>query len=413
LLGKKFYYITAERNIVPEPETTVMEAKPNGDGITTIISTIINRAQYDSRIVQQKLLLEIVKIVQPDIELSAIIPQKLENNSWEIFFETEDETRIALSKMGSGIKTILQVLTNLIVLPVINNTKTSDCVFAFEELENNLHPAMQRRLFEYLATFTIANNTTLFITTHSNVVIDIFGNDADAQIVHIKKEGNVTVARSTNSFDSTKIVLKDLGIKASDILQSNGVIWVEGPSDRNYLNRWISLVNDKLQEGLHYSILPYGGRVLSNFCFDYDWLEKELIPLLKINTNAFVVIDKDGKTISDKLNTTKLRIQREIGEDNCWITKGREIENYLSKSTLEKWLAEKHTINATIEIDSQRKIEDILNTSMEKMPFKYDANKSMYSREITDFIQHENLEVLDLKHKINSLVAAIDNWNCK
>ncbi len=32
-------------------------------------------------------------------------------------------------------------------------------------------------------------------------------------------------------------ILSDIGFKASDILQANGVIWVEGPSDRIYINR--------------------------------------------------------------------------------------------------------------------------------------------------------------------------------
>ena len=32
-------------------------------------------------------------------------------------------------------------------------------------------------------------------------------------------------------------VLSNLGIRASELLQSNGVIWVEGPSDRVYIKR--------------------------------------------------------------------------------------------------------------------------------------------------------------------------------
>ena len=60
---------------------------------------------------------------------------------------------------------------------------------------------------------------------------------------------------------------------------------------------------------MHYVIMFYGGKLLSNLCFDFDWLQKEVIPLLKINCNAFVVIDRDGKTISTKLNETKKRIQ--------------------------------------------------------------------------------------------------------
>jgi hypothetical protein len=188
---------------------------------------------------------------------------------------------------------------------------------------------------------------------------------------------------------------------------------VEGPSDRNYINKWISLIDPFLKEGLHYSILPYGGRLLANFCFDYEWLQSELIPLLRINTNAFVVIDKDGKTVSDKLNNTKLRIQQEVGEQNCWITKGREIENYLSGSTLQRWLQERHGIKGNVITNPQEKIENFLDSSIENLKVKYNASKSIYSNEIIDFICHEDLEVLDLKHSINLLIATIKDWNAK
>ena len=33
-------------------------------------------------------------------------------------------------------------------------------------------------------------------------------------------------------------MLNDLDVRASDLLQSNGIIWVEGPSDRIYIKRW-------------------------------------------------------------------------------------------------------------------------------------------------------------------------------
>jgi predicted ATP-dependent endonuclease of OLD family len=369
--------------------------------------------QYDSNLIQNELLTELTKILFPDIELVNIVSQRHGSNLWEIFFDTSNGDRIALSKMGSGIKTVLQILINLIVLPKYKNFSLDHCIFAFEELENNLHPAMQRRLFEYLRDFTITNDSTLFITTHSNIVIDIFGKDEISQIIHVKKQHGITVVNSAGSFVKNKLILKDLDVRASDILQSNGVIWVEGPSDRNYLNKWISLIDPNLKEGIHYSILPYGGRVLANFSFDYDYLERELIPLLKINTNAFVVIDKDGKKDTDRLNTTKSRIQSEIGSDNCWITAGREIENYLSKQSLEKWLSGKHEIKGVVTPDPKEKIEDFLKASISELSVKYNENKSAYSREITEFISLEDLDVLDLSQNINLMVNAIKEWNAK
>ena len=406
-LNKRIFSVAAERNIVPEPESTEFDIKPGGEGITTLITKIINNVDYDRSLIEQKLFNELAKILEPDIYLERIFPQKHGNNHWEIFLDSPDGKNIALSKMGSGIKTIIQVLINLFVLPVIKKVPIHNCIFIFEELENNLHPAMQRRIFEFLKKFTIDNDTTLFITTHSNIVIDIFGKEENAQIVHIKKQDGKAVAQSISTFDHNKIILKDLDVRASDILQSNGIIWVEGPSDRVYINKWISLIDPNLKEGVHYSILPYGGRVLANFSFDFDYLEAELIPLLKINTNAFVVIDRDGASNAANLNATKVRVQEEIGENKCWITEGREIENYLSKQTIEKWLRERHNIVLDVTIDSNEKIEALLKNSN----IKYAEKKNLYSKEIADFIEQEDMVVLDLNSKINSIVNCIRDWN--
>ena len=56
-------------------------------------------------------------------------------------------TRIVpgVSHTGSGIKTILLVLVFLYLVPRIERRTLADYVFGFEELENNLHPALQRR----------------------------------------------------------------------------------------------------------------------------------------------------------------------------------------------------------------------------------------------------------------------------
>ena len=70
------------------------------------------------------------------------------------------------------------------------------------------------------------------------------------------------------------IICNDLGYKASDLLQTNSIIWVEGPSDRIYINFWLNEIDDSLVEGVHYSIMFYGGRLFSHLTADdYDDIE--------------------------------------------------------------------------------------------------------------------------------------------
>jgi len=411
LEGKTFCNISAERDIIPEMSDKEIVFTPNGTGATNIIQLIINRTNRNSQLIEQKLLKELNTIINPDIKFSRILVQLNENDYWELYFENLNKDSIALSKMGSGIKTILLVLLNLIVRPEIEKQTPSSYVFAFEELENNLHPSLQRRLYNYINNYSLKNSTYFFLTTHSNVVIDAFGSSENTQLIHVLNDGEKSTTITISSYSETKNILNDLGIKASDILQSNGVIWVEGPSDRIYINKWINLLRPDLKEGLHYSIMFYGGRLLSNLSFDFEWFNENVIPLLKINKNAFVIIDRDGKSITTKINETKKRISNEIGANNSWITKGREIENYLSDETITKWLLKKHKYKVVFKNNKDVKLEDSITNSSSKIKLKYNLKKTLFANEIIEYVDNNSLEILDLEDKLNSLITEIDKWN--
>lgn len=410
-INKIFCNITAERDIIPEKASRNLSLKPNGVYATNLIQEIINLTKLERNLIENEFLSEMNKIINPDIYFERILVQLNDNEHWEIFFEDKNNKIVALSKMGSGIKTVLLVLLNLIVKPVIDKNSKDMYVFAFEELENNLHPALQRRLYNYIKQYSEKNKSYFFLTTHSNIVIDSFGTCENAQLIHVINDGEKSKSSTILSQSEQKKVLRDLDVKASDILQSNGIVWVEGPSDRNYLNKWISILAPSFQEGLHYSIMYYAGRLLSNLTFDFEWFKKEIIPLLRINTNAFVLIDKDGKTINSKLNETKERISAEIGNDNCWITKGREIENYLKDDSVIKWLKNKHNCTSNFKNDINTKLEDNILKSNKTIKLKYNLSKTAYSSEITEFIDKDSFNVLDLKEKLEQLILKIKEWN--
>ena len=97
--------------------------------------------------------------MKPETHFERIMCQEIEttdgpNSKWEVQLVNENG-KIPISNSGSGLKTILLVLiklfletretTNYNFEPLLTNT-----VFIFEELENNLHPAIQRNLFEFL-----------------------------------------------------------------------------------------------------------------------------------------------------------------------------------------------------------------------------------------------------------------------
>jgi hypothetical protein len=95
-------------------------------------------------------------------------------------------------------------------------------------------------------------------------------------------------------------------------------------------------MDDELIEGSHYSIMFYGGRLLSHLSGAEVLAAEEeatnLIHLLPLNRNMAIVIDSDVKQNAGEINSTKRRIVKEFADAKAyaWVTAGREIENYVS-----------------------------------------------------------------------------------
>jgi predicted ATP-dependent endonuclease of OLD family len=409
--GKVFLRLRAERNIIPEDRSTREDAviKENGDLATQIIEIFINNSLFDRGRVTKVLLDDLNKIVGPDSHFEEIQVRRT-GDVWEIFLK-DDKGEIPLSNSGSGLKTILLVLINILLVPKYQLEKY---IYGFEELENSLHPALQRKLFSYIRDIALKEHAHFFITTHSNVVIDLFGKDENAQIYHVTHDGKKSIVEPVKTYIGKSAILNDLDIRASDLLQSNGIIWVEGPSDRIYINKWIELWSGgTLQEGAEYQCLFYGGRLLKHLSANPPEEEmKNLIKILLANRNAAILIDCDKKTPDTKINDTKLRLCQEIEtiKGMCWITSGRVIETYIPKSAISKYYNE----SVEKEIDPFDKFEDYLESIKSGERSRFIANKVKFAEEIIQYLTMSDLKViLDLDSKMKELIKLINKWNNK
>lgn len=400
-----FRRIAAERNIVPESESN-MGVSPSGEGATNMIRKIINDSAFEESLIEGMLLDALNEIMFPEAEYESIRIQQVRKNEetlWEVFLQEKGSSRIPLSKTGSGIKTIILMLLNLIVIPKLAKNSSKRYVYGFEELENNLHPAMQRKVFEYLYDFAVKNDVTIFLTTHSHVAINCFYDKQDASMFHIiKNQGKAEVKRIESYLDKAEI-LADLDVKASDILQANGIIWVEGPSDRVYIKKWLEVFTDnQFKEGQHYQFLYYGGRLLSQYALQE---QTELISILTTNRNAAIIIDSDKRNQQASINSTKKRIVEEFEALHMfsWITKGKEIENYITAATL----AEKFGKNI-----KQCGKYALFTEYIKRYYNGFIGKKVQFASEVIPFITAENTRGhLDLEEKIKKLYSQIARWN--
>lgn len=263
------------------------------------------------------------------------------------------ERNTILVEMDGRVSTLESLGTGLhqVIVLAIAATYADKAIVCIEEPEMNMHPTLQRRLMKYLQTKT---DNQYFITSHSAALID--SNDETA-IFHVTHDGRQTAVEAVTTTSQRHSVCQDLGFRASDLLQANAVIWVEGPSDRIYLKKLISVCSESesLVEGSHYTFAFYGGSIRAHYALENEWeqaseiMHEELVNLLELlplNRNAIMVADSDLKSTDDQVRDAhKLRLETEFSRYShgfYWQTSGRTIENYIGPDVIARCRKEIH-----------------------------------------------------------------------
>lgn len=244
------------------------------------------------------------------------------------------EISASLENLGTGVSQLVMLLSYLHL-----NRERQLNVF-IEEPESNLHPEAVVQLVKILENTFL--NHRFFISTHSSILIDQVNSNWSIHRIYRRNVDASNIVPCTEVLEQYSL-LDELGIRPSQLLQSNSVIWVEGPSDRTYLNKWIK-DNSDLIEGKHYSFLMYGGANLAN----YDLLDSEdYINVLRTSRYSVIVCDSDKKHKDAELKGRVSKLIQRIAETTfddgrslkeyayIWVTTGREIENYIPKSLLD------------------------------------------------------------------------------
>ncbi len=312
-----------------------------------------------------------------------------------------DGRTLDLESVGTGIHEAIVIAAVAAVNP--------GTLICLEEPEIHLHPILQRKLLDYLSKKT---DNQYLIATHSVHLMD----HAGAAIFRVELDDNknsiiTPVVTASEKFE----MCSHLGIRPSDLLQTNCIIWVEGPSDRVYLNYWLKFLEPNLREGIEYSIMFYGGRLLSHLSAEEeveDCLISDFIQLRRLNRSVAMLIDSDRTSASAPIRATKERLKADLSKNRrgfAWITEGREVENYLPQEQLKSAIKTAHPASE-LKISGKGRFAQIKVKSLKGVkPVGFDkvgvAEKFVSDNPQPDYGQ------LDLQARVEALINFIKQAN--
>lgn len=240
-----------------------------------------------------------------------------------------DSRQFEIYNLGDGLQTIIAILY------LIFTKRNSETQVFIEEPETHLHPAWQIKLINALKSF---EKHQFFIATHSASFI----NDPKSSIYTVQKVNEKSIISHANLDSQKASAVQELGYKPSDLFLTNYILWVEGPSDKIYFEYWIKKVAPNLIIGYHYNLMFYGGSTYEHFLKDGD--EFSLSFIQNINQNFGIILDSDRINKHQQYSKQKKKIKDIFEKNNsfCWLTKFREIENYIPLTTFEESVKKVH-----------------------------------------------------------------------
>jgi predicted ATP-dependent endonuclease of OLD family len=200
------------------------------------------------------------------------------------------------------------------ILGLIWETFEANSMICIEEPENHLHPGLQRLLLKYLQE--LSTKTQVMICTHS----PIFASQPDiSNVLLVSKDAEgATQIEPVNEANVYRII-DELGVKPSDILDFDTIVFVEGKYDVKIFEGF-KLTLLKSEENVGF--VDAGG--WTNMAY---FANSKILRSLKPPREVFVIFD--GDTEKHKKVKERLLSELNVKDENIITLTETQVEAYL------------------------------------------------------------------------------------
>ncbi|KUJ99802.1 MAG: ATP-dependent endonuclease of the OLD family-like protein [Thermococcales archaeon 44_46] len=357
--------------------------KAKTETVADLKQRLTEAIERETRSIRKDLKRELSKMWSDIDDVTIEVPElKLEKAFTPIIKVRDRYTKkeIPITYRGSG----MQRYFILSLLEIYREQKIGKgYVLLFEEPEIYLHVGAQKKLCNILKDF--AREGQVIISTHSSVFVN--AGDLSKSYLLVKENGETKLRK----FSGNREILEELGMSPSDLFLTDGIIFVEGPSDREILEIFAKNLFPNWDE-YNIAVIPIGGSNIGH-------QDPEI--LAKINPNIAVILDSDlkneGSALSPKKEELKKKFENYGIPVHFWKKNGkivRTVENLFTLNAINEAFVNAG-INLSSEIGPYDDVPFILGRELAKIramkdPY-FDSSKlsdDEFCRKMYDKIKH-------------------------
>lgn len=283
-----FFNFSAQRlNVSRSPFGTEGRLASDASNLPAFLAYLFGnrRALYEE--VEERL-----REVIPSVSGITVAP---ENGSFEILLWPDRTAPVrqlafSLTDSGTGIAQAIAIIAAVVT--------TNSGLIVVDEINSFLHPSAVKKLLQICTTFY--DHHQYVVSSHS---ADVIGFTGVERLIVVERDGFVSSAKSVSKGDlyGFKSAMGHLGVSMMDVLGSEYIVWVEGPTEEVAFPMVLTKSNIAIPEGVAFTAVASTGDFSRR-----GGSKKAVVNLYKAATQAVAPLMRglsfalDRETLSDQ-----------------------------------------------------------------------------------------------------------------